>query len=139
MKYLLATICTLAVIAGQGQTLVGTWQQTNERTCLETEFKETQTEKELLPAMGATHTSVAKLITFDAKGRGKEGIFSKGVKKGSGTNDFLYKLNGQELQLIDKKSGIMTQRFQIDELTESTMTIHNAMKECELRTFAKVK
>jgi hypothetical protein len=139
MKYLLSTIAMLIVIAGFGQTIVGTWQQVDEKTCIQSEFKETETEKELTPLMGGSKISVAKLIRFDMKGIGKEGIFSKGVKKGSSMNDFLYTINGQDLQFLDKKSGIMTQRFVIDSLGESTLMIHNALKECEARVFSRVK
>jgi hypothetical protein len=129
----------VVVFAGKSQTVVGTWQQSGETTCIQSELKESETEKELLPLMGASTTSVAKLISFDAKGKGKEGIFSAGTKKGSSMNDFQYKVMGQEIQFLDKKSGIITQRFVIDSLTENTLAIHNAMKDCEGRIFSRVK
>jgi hypothetical protein len=88
------------------------------KTCFESQLPETQTEKELLPDMtGSSHTAVAKLIRFDSKNRGEEGIFSKGKKKGSSMNAFQYKVTGNELLLLDKKSGLMTQHFVIDELS----------------------
>jgi hypothetical protein len=139
MKYLVTAVGMLIVMAGHGQTIIGTWQQSDEKTCIQSQTKESETEKELLPLMGASTTSVAKLISFDTKGKGKEGIFSTGVKKGSNMNDFQYKVSGQELQFLDKKSGIITQRFVIDSLTESTLAIHNAMKDCEARIFTRVK
>jgi hypothetical protein len=139
MKYLLSVMLMMMVAFVQAQSIVGTWQQGDVGTCLQTELKESETEKELLPSMGGTRNSVAKLIRFDAKGRGEEGIFSKGKRKGSSMNDFEYKINGQELQFLDKKSGIITERFIIDELSDSGLKIHNAMKDCEIRTFTRVK
>ena len=139
MKYLVSVVLTAIVATTQAQAIVGTWQQVEERTCIQSEFKESKTEQELLPSMGATKNSVAKLIRFDAKGRGEEGIFSVGKKKGSSLNDFLYKINGQELQLLDKKSGIITWQFIIDELSDSSLKIHNALKDCEIRAFTRVK
>jgi hypothetical protein len=143
MKYLLSVMLimlTVNVVTVQAQSIVGTWQQVDVKTCMQTELKESATEKELLPSMGATtKTSVAKLIRFDAKGRGQEGIFSQGDKKGDHMNDFQYKIIGQELQLLDKKSGIITQRFIIDNLGDSDLAFHNAMKDCESRTFTRVK
>ena len=120
MKYFLSIVLIAAFAEMRAQSLVGTWQQMENKTCFESQLPESQTEKELLPEMSSnSQTAVAKLIRFDAKSRGEEGIFSKGKKKGSSMNAFQYKLNGNELLLLDKKSGIMTQHFVIDELSES--------------------
>src|SRR5882757_10729546 len=100
------------------QSLEGTWQQTGNKTCFQAEMKESETEKELVPMMGgSSKSSVAKVIIFKKDGSGQEGIFSSGKKKGSNMSSFQYKLSGQELLFTDKKSGMITQRFAIDELT----------------------
>ena len=66
----------------QAQSIVGTWQLTDEKTCFQSEQKESQTEKELLPQMGNTsQTSVTRLFILDAKGKGKEGVFTDGNRK----------------------------------------------------------
>jgi hypothetical protein len=103
-------------------------------------MQESDTEKELEGMMGSNSKSaVAKMIVFKKDGTGEEGIFSAGKKKGSSMNPFHYKVSGQELLFTDKKSGIITQRFAIEELTETSLKIHDAMKECEAKTFVKVK
>src|SRR5882762_10049409 len=131
MKYYFVIILIVAFTEMTAQSLVGTWQQMENKTCLESQFPESETEKELLPDMSSSsQTSVAKLIRFDAKSRGQEGIFSKGKKKGGSMTAFQYKVNGNELLLLDKKSGIITQHFVIDELSESTLKIHDAVKDC---------
>ena len=140
MKYVLCAAAMIAFAGVQAQSIVGTWQQVGKRTCFESELPEGATEKELTPQMGASsQNAVAKLIRFDSKGRGEEGIFSAGKKKGSGMNEFQYQLDDQELQLLDKRSGIITQRFIIDTLTETSLSIHDAMKDCEVRSFTRVK
>ena len=139
MKYLMSLMIIFFVWAANAQNIVGTWQLTEEKTCFTTQFEKSDTEKELEGAMGGTQNSVAKLIKFDAKGGGEEGIFSAGKKKGSSMNSFKWKIDGQELHFIDKKSGMITQRFILDELGASTLRIHNAMKDCEVKVFSKVK
>ena len=140
MKYFLTVMVIAAFASGQAQSLVGTWQQMENKTCFESQLPESETEKELLPDMkGSSQTSVAKLIRFDAKSRGEEGIFSKGKKKGSSMTAFQYKVTGNELLLLDKKSGIMTQHFVIDELSESILKIHDFEKDCESRTFSRIR
>jgi len=73
------------------------------------------------------------------KGTGEEGIFSQGKKKGSDKNKFNYRVTGQELQFLDKKSGMATQRFIIDELSATTLRFHNALKDCEVKTFTRLE
>jgi hypothetical protein len=103
-------------------------------------MEESETEKELTPMMGGNSKSgVAKLIIFKKDGSGEEGIFSTGKKKGSSMNNFQYKISGQELLFTDKKSGMITQRFAIEELTATSLKIHDAVKECESKAFVKVK
>lgn len=136
----LVLLCFLSISGFvQAQGLIGTWQLTDDQTCLKAQFEKSETEKELEQSMGSTQTGVAKLIRFDKKGSGEEGIFSVGKKKGAGMNSFQYVVKGNELQFKDKKSGIITQRFIIDEVSETTLKIHNALKDCEVKIFSRVK
>ena len=99
------------VLMGWGskaQTIVGTWQLTDEKSCLQRPMEKRETEKELEKDMGASRNSIAHIIRFDKKGSGEEGIFSTGKKKAAGMSAFNYKVNGPELLLMDIKSGIMT-------------------------------
>jgi hypothetical protein len=140
MKKLLILITLAIPVFVRAQSLVGTWQLTENKTCFTSPFKESDTEKELAPSMGGSSgDAVAKLIKFGEKGKGEEGIFSQGKKKGSSMNDFRYQVKGNELQFLDKKSGMITSRFVIDELTDNTLRFHNAQRDCESKTFIKVK
>jgi len=139
MKKLLFVLMAVISFHLQAQSVIGTWQLVDEQTCLQVQFEKSETEKELEQSMGGSKNAVAKLIRFDKKETGEEGIFSQGNKKGTGMNSFRYNVIGNELRFLDKKSGIITQRFVIDELTESTLKIHNAMKDCEVRFFSRVK
>lgn len=140
MKNLFALSLALISAPLLSQSLTGTWQMTDSKTCFQADMKESDTEKELESMMGSnSKSSVAKLIVFKKDGSGQEGIFSAGKKKGSAMTPFQYKLSGQELLFTDKKSGMITQRFAIDELTETSLKIHDAMKDCETKAFVKVK
>jgi hypothetical protein len=139
MKKLLFMLMAINSFHLQSQSVVGTWQLVEEQTCLQVQFEKSETEKELEQSMGSSKNAIAKLIRFDKKETGEEGIFSQGNKKGTGMISFRYNVKGNELRFLDKKSGIITQQFVIDELTESTLKIHNAMKDCEVRFFSRVK
>ncbi|CAN5411048.1 hypothetical protein BH09BAC3_BH09BAC3_04950 [soil metagenome] len=140
MKYVILTGLMLLVYLSKAQSIIGTWQLSEEKTCFENNIKESETEKELLPAMKSSgHSSVARIIRFGKKGTGEDGIFSVGEKKGAGMATFKYAIHGQELLLLDEKSGIMTQQLVIDQLTESILKVHNAKNECEVKTFTRIK
>src|SRR6187551_608370 len=115
MKFLLTSAITFCLVhAALGQALIGTWQLTEEKTCFQSQMKESDTELELKDGMGASRHSVAKIITFSKKGSYEEGIYSQGKKKGSNVIKYNYQVSGQEIQLMDKKSGMATQRYVID-------------------------
>jgi len=137
---LLSLVLFFLAVAGKAQSLVGTWQVTEEKTCFQPEFKESETEKELTKSMGgAAKTGVARVIQFNKNGTGEEGIFAAGSKKGSGKTTFKYRYVDSTLQLLDKKSHIMTQHIIVDELTATTLRIHLASKACETKTFTRIK
>ncbi len=139
MKNLTFILVVLSFGWAKGQSVVGTWQLTEEKPCIEQQFEESETEKELLPSFGSSTHSVAKVITFDSKGRGEESIFSAGKRKGADKESFRYQVQGGELQFLDKKSGMVTERFVLDELTTATMRFHRVGRDCEVRSFIKVK
>jgi hypothetical protein len=140
MKLLLGFAYVLAVSnVSHGQSLVGTWQLIDEKTCFQSNMEESDTEIELKDGMGASRHSVVRTMSFNKKGTGEEGIFTQGKKKGSDINKFDYRLTEEELQILDKKSGVATQRFIIDELSTTTLRLHNALKECEVRTFTRIE
>jgi hypothetical protein len=123
-----------------GQSIVGKWQLSEQKTCFQADMKVSETEKELSSAMGASSsTAVARVLELDEKGGGVEGIFSSGKKKASSKSSFKYQVSGQEFQMLDKKSGLVTSRWVIDELTETSLKMHDAVRDCETKTYIKVK
>lgn len=139
MKYLTLTCCVILGYGIQAQSLTGTWQLTEEKTCFESQIKETDTEKELRKDMGSLQNAVARIIRFEKKGTGEEGVFTTGIKKGTGMQAFTFKVNGTDLLLLDKKSGMMTQQLVIDELSSTTLRVHHSKKDCETKTFSRIK
>lgn len=139
MRYILLLCLLTASYAGQSQSLVGSWQVVEEKTCFESQIQESETEKELRKDMGSTQNAVARVIKFYKNGTGEEGIFSTGTRKGTGMTSFRYRATDKEIQLLDKKSGIMTRQLVIDELSTTTLRIHLSGKECDTKSFSRIK
>jgi hypothetical protein len=133
-------VCSLTIAwSGLAQSLEGTWQVVEEKTCFEAQMTESDTEKELRKDMGSTRNSVARVIKFNKNGTGEEGIFATGSKKGTDKTSFRYRVSGRALQLLDKKSGIMTQQLVIDELSSTTLSFHLSGKDCETKKLSRIK
>ena len=128
-----------AITANAQVSIVGTWQLTAQTPCIAQQMEESDTEKELLQSFGSSSSAVAKLIRFDPKGKGEEGIFKTGRKKGGDMEPFRYQLSGDELQFLDKKSGIIEERFVIDELSSVELKFHRVGRDCESLSFRRVK
>jgi len=140
MKTLLLTAFVALSIATKAQSIVGKWQLSEQKTCFQAEMKESETEKELTAAMGATSaTSVGRIMTLEEKGSGEEGIMEAGKKKASDKKSFKYQVSGSEFQILDKKSGLVTARWIIDELTSTSLKMHDAARECETKSYIKKK
>jgi hypothetical protein len=129
----------LAVIPTIGQSIVGTWQLTDQKPCIEQQMEMSETEKELLPGFGSSSQAIAALIHFDEKGKGKTGIYSEGRKRSKDKESVEYRLSADELQFLDKKSGIIKERFVIDELTSVKLQLHRVGRDCEVRTYIRVE
>jgi hypothetical protein len=140
MKIMFLITLVSVSIAAQAQSIVGRWQLSEQKTCFQAEMKESETEKELTAAMGASSaTGVARVMNLDEKGRGEEGVMSVGKKKAASKETFAYQMSGSEFQVLDKKSGLVTHRWIIDELTDTSLKMHDAARDCEIKTYTKVK
>jgi len=140
MKILSTLVFVCAGSMAFGQSIVGRWQLSEQKTCFQAEMKESDTEKELTAAMGTSSaTGVARVMTLDEKGKGEEAVVSVGKKKATSKETFTYQVSGSEFQVLDKKSGLVTKRWIIDELTATSLTMHDAARDCETKTYTKVK
>lgn len=149
MKTLVCITLIATAIGASAQTIVGKWQLSEQKTCFQAnvaseaeraEMKESDTEKELSSAMSSSSaTAVARVMELKDDGKGEEGIFSAGKKKASSKTAFRYQVSDEEFYILDKKSGVVTQRWIIDELTETSLKMHDAARECETKAYIKAK
>lgn len=132
-------LCAIS-IGARAQSIVGKWQLSEQKTCFQSEMKESETEKELSSSMGSTSaTAVGRVMVLDDKGRGETSIMSAGKKKATDKESFKYQVTGSEFQMLDKKSGLVTSRWVIDELTETSLKMHDAARDCETKAYIKIK
>lgn len=137
-----ALVLLALIVAGTSaaaQSIVGTWQLVGEKTCLESQMTESSTEQELKQSMSSERSSVARVIKFKNNGTGEEGIFTAGSRKGGSMNAFRYRVNGKEILLLDKKSGTILQTLVMDEFSSTALRVHISNKDCETKSFTRIK
>ena len=140
MKGLTVAWLVMGLFGAYGQTLTGTWQVVKDSNCMGQEFEETSdVEDELLENMSSRAGATSKVFLFNTDGSGEKTWHSKGKKKGSSKEKFLFKENDGILYFLDKKSSLIVSTFLIEELTSTTLIMFNKDRSCERLELARVK
>lgn len=140
MKSLLVSLIILSACSLMAQTLTGTWQVVKQGNCMGNEFGEpSETEEELLESMSSLAGNAPKTMTFNADGSGEENWRSRGKKKATAKEKFLYRYTHEALYFLDKKSRLITDTFIIEDLSSSSLKMFNKDRSCERVELVRVK
>jgi hypothetical protein len=140
MKALLTYIFLVGLMAHSGaQTLTGTWQVVKETDCLGIDLGEfSDTEEELLEEMSSLSGEKPKTIRFDGNGAGEENWRTRGKRRPSSKEKFLYRYNDGTLYFLDKRSRLITGTFIIEEHTATSLILFNKDRNCERAELVRV-
>lgn len=135
MKVFVITLfITLATFIVKAQSIVGTWQLVDQTTCLENEMpsddNETASLEEDLKNMSS---GTPRVIRFKENQSGEESVHIVDSRKSSKMNNFLYKVDGNNLYILDKKSRLLLGSYEIEKLTADSLVFSNAARACETR------
>jgi len=140
MKGLLMSLFFLSVSCLSAQSLQGTWQVVKQSNCMGNELGDpSETEEELLESMSSLSGNAPKTITFNTDGSGEENWRSRGKKKSSSKEKFLYRYTDEALYLLDKKSRLITDTFLVEELTTTSLKMFNKDRACERLELVRVR
>lgn len=139
MRGLVVAILILAVASAFAQSLSGTWQVVKESNCLGDEFSDpSETEEELVESM-STLASSPKMLLFNDDNSGEENVRSKGKRKASSKEKFLYRYNDGFIYFLDKKSRLITDTFIVEELTATSLIIFHKERTCERLELTRIQ
>lgn len=138
MLYMLlfAGLLTLPVKA---QSIIGKWQLTKETTCVENDLETDAETQELVDEMKSRGTATARIVTFKDNKSGEETTKILMRRKGANTKNFLYKFDGTNLYILDKKSQTITETYTVDRLEGDSMILSNAARACDTKVFVRLK
>lgn len=141
MKVLLTLAVALAVgMSGlHAQSIVGKWQLTSRSTCLDDDMETTEEEDELVSEMESRQSGTASVIEFKENKTGSENLRIMDKRKSTRTSSFLYKVDGEVLYLLDKKSRLLKGTFDIEKLSGDSLVFSNAARACETWILVRIQ
>lgn len=128
-------IITFILIAGSffgfAQSIVGNWQLETHRNCDGDTISG--------PALNEPKRGTPPVLQFKDSQNGEESSRMLNDSKASNAKNFLYKIDGTTLYVLDKRSQIIVGSFTIDTLQPDTLSLSNVAHPCDTRVFKRIK
>ena len=136
---IIALVFTTSTIFSQS--IVGTWQLTKQTNCMSEELSpSSDDEEELLMDMASmSNRDIPLTIEFKDNNSGSENLHTINSKKQSKFKSFLFKFDGNNLYILDKKSQTISAAYTIDRLSADSLIYSNASRPCETKVFVRLK
>ncbi|MDQ2656108.1 MAG: hypothetical protein M3Y60_01710 [Bacteroidota bacterium] len=119
--------------------IVGSWQLVKQTTCLEQVANDgDDTSESLRDEMHGQSSATPQLVSFKANSSGEESTRILNSGKVANPKKFYYKLNGEMLLILDKKSQTITNSYRVEKFTADSLIVSNVSRPCETRVFVKI-
>ena len=123
----------------KAQTILGTWQLTQQTTCLSNEIKTTSAEDSLVNQMKSHSGASARIIRFKEKGAGEENVRILNKSKHADGKNFLYRFDGANLHILDKKSRTLVDSYNVDKIAGDSLIVSNSARPCDTKIFIRIR
>ena len=124
----------------QAQSIIGSWQLVRETNCVEEHITaDSDNVQNLTNDMKAMASPMAQVVTFRKKAQGEESTRILTRKKPSNKKSFLYRLDGERLMILDKRSQTITENFMVEQLSADSLIVSSASRPCETKVFVRLK
>ena len=136
--------CLLALVSlsmvCQAQSIVGRWQLVKESSCVEDELSPDDAETDdLINDMKSMSGAAPQVLEFKDNNSGRESTKIISRKKSYNSKGFLYRLDGDGLYFLDKKSRTIIEGFTVEKLESDSLIITNSVRVCETKIFVRIK
>ncbi len=136
---IIALVFTTSTIFSQS--IVGIWQLTKQSNCMSDELSpSSEDEQDLLLDMASmSNRDIPLTIEFKSNNSGTENLHTINTRKQSKYKSFLFKFDGENLYILDKKSQTISVAYTIDRLSADSLIYSNASRPCETKVFVRLK
>ena len=127
-------------LAGNAQSIIGRWQLIKESSCVEDEVEtEDAGTQELIDDMKSMSGAAPQVIEFKDNNSVHESTKIINRKKSYNSKSFLYRLDGDALYFLDKKSRTIIESFSVEKFSSDSLIITNSARVCETKIFVRIK
>jgi hypothetical protein len=137
--FILASLLLFASVTVRSQTLIGKWQLTKQSTCIESDLETDAETEDLVNEMKSRDSASPQVINFKDEKSGVESTRILSKRKEQNAKGFLYKFDGTNLHILDKKTQTILESYVVDKLDESSLIISNAARACDTKVFVRIK
>lgn len=138
MKAFIILLFSILAFHGYSQSIVGTWQLMKQSNCLEGNMESTEV-NELLSDRSTLSSTTHQVMEFKDNKTGEETIRTPDKRKGTTSSNFMYKHDGDNLYILNKKSQTITASYTIEGLTADSLIFSNSQRPCETKVFVRIK
>jgi hypothetical protein len=121
-----------------GQTLIGKWQLTKQTSCIESEIDSTD-EEDLVNDMKSHDSASPQVIQFKDAKSGEESTRVLSRRKDTNSKAFLYKFDGTNLHILDKRSRTISETYIVEKLDGESLILSNASRACDTKVFVRIR
>jgi hypothetical protein len=131
-------LMTIVHVAATAQTLIGKWQLTKQTSCIESEIDSTD-EEDLVNDMKSHDSASPQVIQFKDAKSGEESTRVLSRRKDTNSKAFLYKFDGTNLHILDKRSRTISESYIVEKLDGESLILSNASRACDTKVFVRIK
>lgn len=137
---IVAVMVSMVSSLSYAQSILGTWQLVKEISCMENGLNtEPDSVSSLIMEMKEMASATPQIIQFKEKGVGEENMRILNKRKSANSRNFLYKMNGETLLILDKKSQTISESYTVDKISRDSLVISNSSRPCDIKFLVKIK
>ena len=140
---LIIALVSVPAFFASAQSLVGKWQLVKQTTCIEADLAADEADEEteaLVDEMKSRSSAGStSVVQFKDNRSGEESTQILFKRKDYGRQNFLYKLDGSTLYILDKKSQTISETYVVEKLEGDSLILSNSARACDTKVFVRIK
>lgn len=123
----------------QAQSIVGKWQLIKQTNCLEEELEDSEEDLiDLTDDLSGMSSRTPQVVNFNSNLSCNMTTQLIDHRKPVNVKSLLYKFDGENLYILDKKSRTIVATYAVDKLTADSLIYSNAARACETKIFLRL-
>jgi hypothetical protein len=137
--FIFVILLAFSSILANSQSIIGKWQLTKQTTCIESDIEMDKGEEDMVSDMKSRDSGSPQIIQFKDNNSGEESTRILSKRKETNAKNFLYKFDGTNLYILDKKSRTLSESYVVEKLEGDSMILSNAARACDTKVFVRIK